>query len=185
MAHIYFGPWECSFSLCSLLPSFPLIFTGNNLAYAASHGVPLCVAQDQIVGWSKEKARFAVNTNSFHKTVPNVQTKNHKRHLQGVFQCVVKFHDGCLVPAAITIVRCTEDRHHIAVVTPIVTLDQKMTWILFTLNKTCIRSASNLKNEWLADAHSRSTSITSWWALETNVRPFAWLKVSEMSCPKV
>lgn len=29
------------------------------------------------------------------------------------------------------------------------------------------------------------TSMTSWWARETRVSPLAWLKVSEMSCPKV
>uniref|UniRef100_A0A0E9XK82 Uncharacterized protein n=1 Tax=Anguilla anguilla TaxID=7936 RepID=A0A0E9XK82_ANGAN len=27
--------------------------------------------------------------------------------------------------------------------------------------------------------------MTSWWARDTRVRPLAWLKVSEMSCPKV
>jgi len=35
------------------------------------------------------------------------------------------------------------------------------------------------------DAEGSRTSITSWWALETKVRPLAWLKVSDMSWPKV
>lgn len=47
-----------------------------------------------------------------------------KLYLQGVFQRVIKFHDCCLVSTSITIVWCAEDRHYIAVVAPIVTLDQ-------------------------------------------------------------
>lgn len=50
-----------------------------------------------------------------------------KRYLQGVFQRVIKFHDCCLVSTSITIVWCAEDRHYIAVVAPIVTLDQDVT----------------------------------------------------------
>lgn len=36
-----------------------------------------------------------------------------------------------------------------------------------------------------ADSLVLVTSMTSWWARDTRVRPLAWLKVSEMSCPKV
>lgn len=50
-----------------------------------------------------------------------------KLYLQGVFQCVIKLHDCCLVSTPITIVWGAEDRHYISVVAPIVTLDEDVT----------------------------------------------------------
>lgn len=66
-------------------------------------------------------------------------------YLQGVFQCVIKFHDCCLVSTTITIVWCTEDGHYIAVVAPIISLDQEITCMLPILNsqhvcQSCISS---------------------------------------------
>lgn len=66
-------------------------------------------------------------------------------HLQGVFQCVIKFHDCCLVSTTIAIVWCTEDRHYIAVVAPIVTLNQKITCMLFILNPQHMKSKLHLQ----------------------------------------
>ena len=53
-----------------------------------------------------------------------------RMYLQGVFQCVIKFHDCCLVSTTITIVWCAEDGHYSAVVAPIVSLDQEITCML-------------------------------------------------------
>lgn len=51
-------------------------------------------------------------------------------YLQGVFQCVIKFHYCGLVSTTIAIVWCTEDCHYIAVVAPIITLEQKIIGVL-------------------------------------------------------
>ena len=42
--------------------------------------------------------------------------KREQEHLQGVFQCVVEFHNGRLVSASITIIRGRENGHHISIV---------------------------------------------------------------------
>ena len=36
-----------------------------------------------------------------------------KLNLQGVFQCIVQFHNGRLVSAAVTVIRSGENCHHI------------------------------------------------------------------------
>lgn len=84
--------------------------------------------------------------------------------LQCVVQTVIEFHNGSLVAASIAIVWCTKDGHNILVMRPIVSLES--------------RSATSSTSD-------SSTSMTSWCARDTKVRPFLWLKFSEMSCPKV
>lgn len=43
-------------------------------------------------------------------------------YLQGVFQSVVQFHDGCLVSTAVAVVWSTKDGHHILIMAPVVAL---------------------------------------------------------------
>lgn len=51
-------------------------------------------------------------------------------YLQGVLQCVIKFHDCRLISTTITIVWCAEDRHYITVMAPIVALCNKLTMLI-------------------------------------------------------
>lgn len=51
-------------------------------------------------------------------------------HLQGVFQGVVQFHDGCLVSTAVAVVWSTEDGHHILVMAPVVALQAQILFVL-------------------------------------------------------
>lgn len=43
-------------------------------------------------------------------------------YLQGVFQSVVQFHNGCLVSTAVAVVWSTKDGHHILIMAPVVAL---------------------------------------------------------------
>lgn len=51
-------------------------------------------------------------------------------HLQGVFQGVVQFHDGCLVSTAVAVVWSTKDGHHILVMAPVVALQAQILFVL-------------------------------------------------------
>lgn len=46
-------------------------------------------------------------------------------YLQRVFQGVIQFHDSCLITTAVAVVRGAENRYHIAIMAPIVTLGTK------------------------------------------------------------
>lgn len=48
--------------------------------------------------------------------------KTNSKYLQRVFKSVIKFHNGCLVATAITVIWCTKYCYNIAVVTPVVSL---------------------------------------------------------------
>lgn len=43
-------------------------------------------------------------------------------YLQRILQCIVQFHNGCLVATAVAVVRRTEDCHHVSIMTPVVAL---------------------------------------------------------------
>ena len=43
-------------------------------------------------------------------------------NLQIVFESVVQLHDGCLVTTSVAIVRSTEYRHYVLIMTPVVSL---------------------------------------------------------------
>jgi len=45
---------------------------------------------------------------------------------EGVLQCVVEFHYGCLVPATVTVIRRGEYCNHISVMTPVVSLHNEL-----------------------------------------------------------
>merc|ERR1712029_959055 len=45
---------------------------------------------------------------------------------EGVLQCIVEFHYGCLVPATITVVWCRKYCNHISVLRPVVSLLDKL-----------------------------------------------------------
>ena len=47
-------------------------------------------------------------------------------HLQVKLHVLIDFHDGGLVAATVTVVRCGEDRHHIALVGPIVAVHDQL-----------------------------------------------------------
>ena len=46
--------------------------------------------------------------------------------LQVKLHVLIDFHDGGLVAATVTVVRCGEDRHHIALVSPIVAVHDQL-----------------------------------------------------------
>lgn len=45
---------------------------------------------------------------------------------EGVLQCVVEFHYGCLVPTTVTVVGRREYCYHISVMTPVVSLHDEL-----------------------------------------------------------
>lgn len=57
------------------------------------------------------------------------------QYLQGVFKSVIKFHYGCLVAAAITVIWCTENGYHIAIMTPVVPLQNSASVSLCNADK--------------------------------------------------
>ena len=117
-------------------------------------------------------------------------------YLQGILQGVIKLHNSCLVTTSITVIGCTEDRYHITIMTPVVPLLKRewknvhgqkpgifwYLWLSADYQRRSIRQ-NHLVN--ISACQRELTSMTSWWALDTRVRPLAWLNVSDMSCPKV
>ena len=65
-------------------------------------------------------------------------------HLQSVFQAIVQFHDSSLVATAIAVVGSTEDGHHIAFVTPVVSL-WKVKEIVISYRTSDIKGTSTTK----------------------------------------
>ena len=47
-------------------------------------------------------------------------------HLQVKLHVLIDFHDGGLVAATVAVIRCGEDRHHIALVSPIVAVHDQL-----------------------------------------------------------
>ena len=84
---------------------------------------------------------------------------------EGILEGIIELHDGSLVAATVAVVWRRENGHHIPVVRPVVPLHHQ----LVGPGETC-----SGPNSW--NIYSN---------LEMSVRPFEWLKVSEMSWPNV
>ena len=78
---------------------------------------------------------FAANFGHDPSITGNSKGRN---NLQRISQSVVELHQRSLVPTAIAVVRRTEDRHHVPIVAPVVTLrtKQETTW---TFDGNCKR----------------------------------------------
>lgn len=74
---------------------------------------------------------------------------------EGVLQCVVQFHYGCLVSTAVTVIWSREYCYHISVVTPIVSLHDEL---------MCARDESKSVGviERLRDVLAERVASTSW-----------------------
>ena len=90
---------------------------------------------------------------------------------EGILEGVVKLHDGSLVSTAVAVVGGGEDGDHVPVVRPVVPLHDQL------VGPGHICSGDKF---W---EYFHLLTCTAY--LEMSVRPFEWLKVSEMSCPKV
>jgi hypothetical protein len=86
---------------------------------------------------------------------------------------IINFKDGCHVPTAITIIRCTEYSNHLLI----------LQWS--TMNKpfTIANEKDNNKNKWdqVFTWPQLYPSITSWWALAISFKLLVWLNCSDMS----
>lgn len=126
--------------------------------------------------------------------------------LQRVVQPIIKLHDGGLVSAAVAVVRRAKYRHDIATVRPVVTLWRRGRSIRGQERPAAWSTRCGAHTEVAAAAAEQymacgadiatgttlllllagvPTSMTSWCARDTSVRPLLWLKASEMSWPKV
>ena len=58
-------------------------------------------------------------------------------HSLGVLELVVEFHQCCLVATSVAVVWRAENRHHVLVVAPVVTLHRNNTALTVALRATC------------------------------------------------
>lgn len=99
-----------------------VVFIGNNQAYVASRGVPLCAALGQTVSYSKQTAFVQAHITFFNKKNVKQTLTSIWIYSQGIFQSVIELHYCRLVSTAIAVIWCAKDSHHIAVMAPVVTL---------------------------------------------------------------
>lgn len=58
---------------------------------------------------------------------------NSEYNLQGVFQCIIQFHNGCLISTTVAVVRSTKYCNNITIMAPVVTLKEIHT--MFNISK--------------------------------------------------
>ena len=88
----------------------------------------------------------------------NVHTRKCVVYLQSVLEAIIQLHYSSLVATAITIVRGSEECHHITLTTPVVTLQEKI--VIVATNYTYTRSLhSNIMT--MSDAGKLKTTTVS------------------------
>ena len=105
---------------------------------------------------------------------------------QCVLESVIEFHDGCLVTTTVAVIGSTKNGHYVAIMAPIVPLwscAQEQQWVCGEREKrrfVNMNTTLTLKDN-LGSILCELTSMTSWWALLTRVKPLLWLKFSDIS----
>ncbi len=60
----------------------------------------------------------------FQQTPPSINGTTLMRYSQWILESIIQFHDGSLITAPVAVIWCTENRHYVAIVTPVVTLQK-------------------------------------------------------------